>query len=151
MASDYSFEPVHTVDKFYDGPREGVAAFRGTPHVYRALFSETDDLDARQFELGPISREVFELVMEAWAIWRRFEFALHMRDVPPSDAGEDWGALPTDRPRKRELDARLADRLVIDPARRVLAHAEFRARHPFPEGLPEGIMRPLEVRWRPVE
>ena len=142
------FQRVHTVLDYYDGPRSGVADFAGQPHFYRALFSEArDDWEADLFELSPLSPEAFALAMEDWAIWKRFETALRSRTVTEPNDPNDWGALPEERERHRQLAALLAEVLVIDSTKRITARAEFRARKSHsPEPL-TGVMRPLEVRW----
>ena len=59
-------EPVHDVDDYYDGPRGGVADYRGRPHRFRSLYldSEIWNSDEDRFELTPLedgvpSRESF--------------------------------------------------------------------------------------------
>ena len=89
--------------------------------------------------------------MEDWAIWQRFQREYRAGRVKWGGTEDEWGALPEDQPRQRELRLVLERALVIDPQRRVVARAEFRAREPVPQDLPPGVMRPLEVRWTPVE
>jgi hypothetical protein len=36
---EQKFEKVYTVTDFYDGPRGGIANFRGHPHVYESLWN----------------------------------------------------------------------------------------------------------------
>jgi hypothetical protein len=149
---DHLFERVHTVVDFYDGPRGGVADFRGAPHVYRALFSEAaDEWEPELFELSPLTPEAFALAMEDWAIWRRFERRHRAGEAAWSGAEDEWGALPEDLARRRELRPALEAAMAIDPARRIVARAEFRASEPVPKDSPLGVLRPLEVRWTPVE
>src|SRR5678809_69802 len=148
---DPSFERVHTVNDHYDGPRSGIADFRGAPHVYRAVFSEgADDWEPGLFELRPLSDTTFALAMENWAIWQRFEARHRAGEVVWSGIADEWGALPEDLSRHRELAVALAHDLTIDSANRVLAHAEFRVVD-SDEEFPSGVLRPLEVRWLPVE
>ena len=45
------FEPVHEVDDYYDGPRAGLADYRGVPHRFRAIGTPESDDD--RFELLP--------------------------------------------------------------------------------------------------
>lgn len=89
------FEPVCEVDDYYDGPRTGVAEYRGVRHRFRSV------------------------------VW------------PP---GENWDS-EDDR---FELVPEYADGPVV------IAHAAFRVRQPVP-ALPPGVLRPLEVLWRPEE
>lgn len=44
-AMDASPEHVYTMTEYYDGPRGGVADFRGTPHVYRSLWTDVGNTD----------------------------------------------------------------------------------------------------------
>jgi hypothetical protein len=141
---DLGFETVHTVDDWYDGPRQGVADYEGAPHFYRSLaldlpaWSSAED----RFQLTPVSEADLALVLEDWAIWRRWEDAFE--DGLATQASHP--ALPEDRTRHEEIAALLSDRLRIDPARCVVAHAEFRPRA-VPAEIRVGRPRPLEVRW----
>ena len=146
------FERVYTVTDYYDGPRGGVADFGGVPHVYRSLFLDPEDeWDAERFELSPLSPEAFALALEDWAIWQRFERAYRAGEAEAPEAEKDWGALPEDQARCREIRPVLQQALAIDPEKRMIARAEFRVREPIPVDLPLGVMRPLEVRWTPDE
>lgn len=51
------FEHVLRVDDYYDGIREGVALFRGTPYHFRATGWLAGDPDEDLFELRPVDRE----------------------------------------------------------------------------------------------
>lgn len=46
---------VLTVADYHDGPREGVAMFRGRPHSYRCVFDQDADAYSDRFELTPIT------------------------------------------------------------------------------------------------
>ena len=50
------FEPVESVDDYYDGPRAGIANFRGQPHAYRSLYLDSSEWnpDEDRFELTPL-------------------------------------------------------------------------------------------------
>src|SRR5690349_8375478 len=117
------FERVYTVTEYYDGPRGGVADFGGAPHVYRSLFLDVEDeYDSDRYELSPLSSDALALALEDWAIWERFESAYRTGQVTWSGVEEEWGALPDELARKRELLTLLKPVLVIDPAARVMAH-----------------------------
>ena len=95
-------EIVHTVTDYYDGPRGGVANFGGRPHVYRSLWQdEADEWDADRFELSPITSEVLTLALEDWAIWQRFELAYKTGVATWAGDESDWGALPSELPRRQ--------------------------------------------------
>jgi hypothetical protein len=51
-----TFEPVHVVDEYYDGPRTGSAEYRGQLHTFRSLTWEAEvwDPDEDRFELTPV-------------------------------------------------------------------------------------------------
>ena len=117
-----AFETVHTMTDYYDGPRGGVADFRGAPHVYESEFSDTLNNYTDSFRLSPISDDLFQLALEDWAIWLRWDAAYKRRDTPQ----ETHPALPAERDRYDELERLLNGRLVIDPTDFVLATAEFR-------------------------
>jgi hypothetical protein len=51
------FEPVHVVDDYYDGPRNGIAEYRGVRHRFRSVVwpaGETWDSEDDRFELLPV-------------------------------------------------------------------------------------------------
>jgi hypothetical protein len=141
------FERVHTVTDFWDGPREGVADFRGAPHVYRSVWRrELDEWDDDRFFLFRITPEHASLALEDWAIWERFVEHYGGRTAPVPEDRADWGALAEDLPRRRELRRLLAPVLDFDRSRCLIAQGEFRSRG---SAQPPGMMVPrLEVRWR---
>jgi hypothetical protein len=104
-------DKVHTVVDYWDGPREGIADYKGQPHYYKALFDEQADAWSNTFLLKPIDAETFRLALEAWNIWLKWEAAQHEGRVPL----ESHPALPEDRERYKELADLLAERLVVDP------------------------------------
>ena len=145
------FERVYTMTDYHDGPREGIADFNGAPHKYRALFVPFDERDSDTFELSPLTPAAFALEAETWAIWCRFEAACvagpSVSDIPH----EDWGALPDERVRRRELSAAIAAATAIAPGPHVVCAGEFRARAaaaPLPVPFSQV---PLEVEWTLVE
>jgi hypothetical protein len=73
------FELVHTMTDFYDGPRREMADYHGMPHLYESRCSDIDTDQEDTFLLMPITREIFELALEDWAIWRRWEIAARSR------------------------------------------------------------------------
>src|SRR5688572_19946270 len=106
IVMDRPFERVYTVTDYYDGPRGGVADFDGSPHVYRGLFSvSADDWQDDHFELGPLSPEGFALALEDWAMWVRFEAGFRAGAVPMPEDPADWGVLPAERVRHRDIQA----------------------------------------------
>jgi hypothetical protein len=77
------FEKVYAVWEIYDGPRTGLANFRGTPHAFSCEWSESDQYFAGTYTLSPISEETLALGLEQWEIFRRWEAAFHSGKVPP--------------------------------------------------------------------
>jgi hypothetical protein len=48
MAGDGgAFERVHTMTDYYDGPRGGIADFRGTPHLYESEWRDDEGHEGR--------------------------------------------------------------------------------------------------------
>jgi hypothetical protein len=137
------FELVHTMTDFWDKPRAGIANFRGAPHVYQSDYADTEGDDTKHdvYLLMPIDEETFALAMENWAIWRRYETAVHLGKTTSAS----HPALPEDRQRHEQIKPILNQRLSVDSARAVRADAEFRSR-PDPTWSGKG-WPPLEVRW----
>ncbi|MCB9925557.1 MAG: hypothetical protein H6822_25630 [Planctomycetaceae bacterium] len=139
------FEIVHTVTDYYDGPRGGIAEFRGKPHIYESKFDDVADEYSEAFHLFPIDRSTLELALEDWAIWLRWELAFYRGETDR----ETHPALPVDRQRHNELRLVLDDLLLIPKRGFFTATAEFRIRD-APEWPGVG-WRPLEVKWSFVE
>ena len=114
-------ETVYTVTDYYDGPRRGVADFRGTPHAYESLFDESEEGGDGTFLLRPLDAPTFALVLENWEIWLRWRRAF--------DEGrttiETHPALPEDRERHDEIKPVLDERLRIVPATALRAKGRF--------------------------
>ena len=141
MSEEIPFERVFTMTDYYDGPRTGIANFRGIPHLYESKWSDLGDDFEDSFLLTPINQDVFDAALEDWAIWLRWEEAFHRGEAPQ----ESHPALPADRLRHEELEKQLAGQLVTNPASAIEAHGEFR---PAVESTKQFGWRELEVRWR---
>jgi hypothetical protein len=48
---------------YYDGPRQGVADYRGRPHLYESQWSDIDSDQEDTFLLTPITAETFKLAL----------------------------------------------------------------------------------------
>src|SRR6202012_5170669 len=92
-------ETVFTVTDYYDGPRKGIANFRGKPHFYECIFDSGKDDYSVVYRLTPLDEHVFHLAMESWDIWRRWERAFHTGKTNM----ETHPALPQDKSRYEEL------------------------------------------------
>ena len=138
------FQTLHTIEDYYDGPRSGVADFDGQPHYYRSIYLDSPQWnpDEDRFELSPITQEVLAAACEAAAIFNRWDTA--RQATPFTFKGEDFGALPEERARYRELERFLeSSYAAAAQVRRVLVHGEFR--------LCESSPSRLQVRWRLAE
>ena len=136
------FERVHTMTDYYDGPRVGIADYLGQPHIYESLF-DNGELDL--FRLSPLDNELFQLALEDWEIWLRWEAAFHAGLTPH----ETHPALPADRVRHHELAPILKQRLVIDEMDFVTARGEFRVIDHDKSA--SHNRRSLEVKWTRTE
>ena len=132
-----SWETVHTMDNWYDGPRGGVADFGGAPHYYRSVYLDTPkwNPDEDRFELTPLPRAAFEAAVELQAIWERWNQAYKAGNAPKDP--DDERVLPADRQRWSELEQVLAAGRTANASRTVLVHGAFEL----------GCKR---VRWWPV-
>lgn len=126
---------------YYDGPRKGVANFRGQPHFYDCMFDEATDDYSDLYHLTPLSQSILELAKEDWAIWTRWEAAFHSGKATV----ESHPALPQDRARHEEIRAILDSALATNAAVCVTQRGSFER---LGSGeYPKGVMRPLQVRW----
>ena len=135
------YDVVYTVTDYWDGPRKGVANFRGRPIYYENLFDEQTDDYSEVFMLIPISTDLFQLALEEFQIFLRWRTAFdrgeqHVRTHP---------ALPEDRHRFEEISQILQKHLCMDRVKGIKARAEFAplasARHTLSDG------KGLQVRW----
>jgi hypothetical protein len=132
---ELSFERVHTIDEWRAGPRAGVANFAGVPHFYRSVSPESEawSPDDDRFELTPISAELFEMMLAANALSRRW----HPGPRTSGHDAQDRSGAADDRARYDKLERQIADALA--------------------ERLPIAIMRghfdfdPDRVRWTPID
>lgn len=118
-------ELVHTVEDYYDGPRTGIADFRGHPHCYRSLYLDSPEWNAAEdrFELSPVTAKVRDLAVEQFHLWQRWQAASleHRIDL----IGEGPRVLPEDLGRYRELEAALAPHRRAAPELLLLARGIF--------------------------
>jgi len=134
-------EEVFTVTDYHDGPRTGVANFRGQPHFYDCIFDEAQDEYSDLYRLTPISQRIFELATEDWAIWKKWESAYHSGKVTL----QSHPALPEDRARHKEIRTILDSALTTNEAECTVQHGSFER---LGSGeYPPGVMRRLQVRW----
>lgn len=131
---------IYTISNYFDGPIEGVTSLNGLPHIYKCIFDENEDEYSKIYLLYPISNTCFDLVMEQWGIWLRWESAFKSGAAPL----DSHPALPEDKKRYEEL-VELIEKLLNEnnPDFRTL-RAEFIApEKPCPAGQ-------WQVKWHEV-
>ena len=129
------FERIYTIDEWRAGPKAGVANFAGVPHFFRSVRRDSDvcSPDEDLFELTPLSPELFEMMLEADALFRRW----HPGPRIGSPDAQDGPRAAEDRARYARLEREIADALAAR--------------------LPIAIMRgqfdfdPDRVRWTPLD
>jgi hypothetical protein len=129
------FERVYTIDEWRAGPKAGVANFDGVPHFYRSVSpdSEAWSPDEDRFELTPLSAELFEMMLEANALFRRW----HPGPRTGSHGGQDGPKAAEDRARYDKLERQIADALAARlPIAVMRGHFDF---------------DPDRVRWTPID
>jgi hypothetical protein len=125
---------------YFDGQRRGIANYHGKPHLYESRWSDIDTDQEDTFLLMPITAETFELALEDWAIWRRWEIAFHEGRT----SVDTHPALPEDRTRHDEISQELNERLVMDESQAFRAKATFQFRE---QEKKEPGFKPLIVEW----
>jgi hypothetical protein len=140
----HGFERVYTMTDYYDGPRRGIASFRGRPHAYSCPFEHWKDGYADLYELRAIDEDTLRLALEDWEIWLRWEDAFYACAVDMST----HPALPADRARHDEIDPIIEARLAALSDPPIRARGRFR---PAPGHDNAGRGRWLEVAWTVVD
>lgn len=136
------YESVFTVTEYYDGPRKGIANYQGRPHFYDCVFDEASDGDYSDlFQLTPVDKEIFELAMEDWGIWRRWEIAFHAGKADIAT----HPALPHETKRHTELKILLDKSLVTDNSKAFAVIGQFEVLGG--SNLPKGVLKDLQVKW----
>ena len=135
------FEDVFTETDYYDGPRQGVANFGGSPHFYDCVFSNERQDYTNHYRLTPIREDTFQLALEDWAIWIRWEKAFKAGQTTV----ETHPALPGETARHIEIKRVLADQLKTDPESSIACSAKFLILNPPEER--NGFMINLRVQW----
>ena len=148
----FEWEPVLTVEDYFDGIRSGVAEYRGKAHCCQSVWDDAKQDWAGEwrgrsylsyFWLKPVPPGVLESVLEGWAIWCRWHAAFH-------DGRTDISthpALPEDRARHKVLQVLLEPLCKVDPASALRQVGEIRRARGAQEGKFPGGGYPLEVRW----
>jgi hypothetical protein len=96
---------------------------------------------SESFLLTPIDLESFQLAMEDWEIWRRWEDAFHSGKADEST----HPALPHEAGRHAGMKQVLDKSLMTDPQKAVTRTGQFDVLGK--SNLPRGVLRPLQVTW----
>jgi hypothetical protein len=134
------YEIVHTVTDYYDGPRQGIANYRGVPHFYECIFDPDKDDYSDLYRLTPLDESTFQLAMEGWAIWKRWEHAFYAGKTTIAT----HPALPEDAAWHKELKQALDGKLQSSPDA-IIRLGKFIAVENTK--LQKGRIRPLQVQW----
>lgn len=107
-------EPVYTITDWYDGPRRGVANFDGKPSYYECQWYAGIDAGFEavpgDYLLTPLDAETYQLALEDWAIWERWEAAF----AAGTTTQATHPTLPEDQARHAEIEQVLLTRLVTN-------------------------------------
>ncbi|NHZ95731.1 hypothetical protein [Massilia sp. CCM 8734] len=132
-----------TVNAYYDGALLGIAELDGVPHIYQNGSMYALDDDEAVYFLSPVAPELLALVMEDWAIWRRYLAA----SGAPEAADARHPALACDRERHDALELAIGDRLTTDPHNHKRFKADFWP--PASPADPGALWDGQRVRWTP--
>jgi hypothetical protein len=137
------YEFVYTVTDYHDGrrPLRGIANYQGQPHLYERIFDESMDDYTECFKLVPLDPETFQLAMEAWEIWLRWESAFHSDEAGVST----HPALPGRAKRYAELMQALDKVLVTGSQAAVTRIGQFEVVEET--SLARSMLRHLQVKW----
>lgn len=143
--TDEAFEAVRTMTHYIDGPIEGVADYRGRPHLYKRRFDDSADDYCDIFDLRPLDDDTFDLVMRKWAIWEawkvEFDAGQHALESHPYHISQnpEYDAL-TDAIALRLTQAANQVIVVMGEMRRIRNRVEKPNRGPSD----------FEVRWTDI-
>lgn len=137
-----TFEPVHTVETYWDGVRSGTADFAGAPHYFDCRFDEDEDAFCEIYDLYPVDAAFMARarrlgdIFAGWA--ERYLSGAAKAETHPASGGVD--AEHDDLKRWMEDQVR-----SLEPLREAYK-ATFRI-IAGQEDTPPGVMRGLEVAW----
>lgn len=138
-----TYELVHTVWDFFDGPRSGIADYAGAPHYFISEYDDDEDDYTGKFLLRPIDAVTFERVKKQWHLFRTWELAFHRgereKSSHPALPGQDDDYAQLGIEIKSEIDSLSGTPIVVT--------AVFRSRANQQE-LPKGMSHELEVEWK---
>lgn len=139
-----TYEKIHTIQDWWDGPREGVADYKGKPHVFTRVFDEDLDDYSDFFLLTPITEEEFHLIMEGNEIWKRWVMDFEERLVPLSS----HPCLPEERARYEEIKALTQHLFDANQTSSLSVMGEVRWNPDAEESKYRNFsFQPLEMKW----
>ncbi len=118
-------DKLHTIDSWYDGPLDGIADYRGSPHYYQStdLDPGGQGREVPLFHLVPVSHALLAKALEMQEMYERWRKA-HDAGTAPADPGEPL-VLPGDRARYQQLAQQVQDELAANVAEPLLVRGEF--------------------------
>lgn len=137
------YEIVHMIWDIYDGPRSGIANYDSKP-CYFNCWSDPGGGYTERFELARMPDELLKKAKEQWVIYRSWEMEYHTGKVRLETHPGNKGV----NPRYDELDDLIKEGISKLHKYRCLFTANFRSL-PGQEQLPDGVLRDLEVEWKP--
>jgi len=117
-----AWDRVYTVNKYYDGPRLGIADLNGVPHIYEAEFDDSSDEYGDTYLVSPVDEKLLAFVLEDWEIWLRWDSAFKRGEV----SVETHPALAQDHERHEALKMAVGDRLRVDRAHAKCVKGRFK-------------------------
>ena len=126
-ATEASYETVHIVEDWYDGPRNGYADYEQQPHFYRSLHLDGDNYehynyDEDRFEMTPVSAQVLEWAIASHQLWVKWDEAHRTGTLPE---GADVRILPEDRVHYQKLCDRIKQHLDVCPEASFIVRGKF--------------------------
>ena len=135
-----SKDTVHTVEAYWDGPIAGVANFSEKPHYYDVVEDDAEDADSSLlYTLIPLNEEIFESVMENWAIWQRW-YKAHEAGETSLDTHP---ALPEDKDNYNLLKKKIDSFLFQNRDKSFIKKGKFTVK----ENAPSLNFTIFEVEW----
>ena len=136
-------EEVHFVIDYWDGPREGVADYRGTPHYFRSVFDEKRDEWSDVFILSQLDQDTYRLLVESKQIWQRWKEAYETG----ATTFDSHPALREDANPSKELDEIIGRKIELDPITAIRLKGSFEA----DDRTKPSSHRKWRVCWLPID
>lgn len=138
MANDSTWDRVHTINDYFDGPLLGVADVLGKPHIYQRPFDEGTDEYFNFFLVAPIDADLLRLVLDDWMIWLRWHEAFNKGETTL----DTHPALTSDRNQHESIKLAMGDKFAVNAISGKRMTAQFRKLRV------DGSWEGAEVQWR---